>query len=487
MKLHPLVINTLLLCIFSSSGSAAPQTPKISPVESNLAAKENQAVGMSGRRRQLEGKLELGEAVNLALRQNPEVLLGLREIERKYGEVIEARAQALPHVALNPYFQQKDRALLSGFGNQNKSWNIALEVRQTLYAGGAVNAGIRSAKASRDAAFYSVRDTLDQVVSKVRQQFAQVLATKSLIGVAEESVELANEQLKDATNRFQAGTVPRFNVLRAEVEVASVKPGLIRAKNDHLIAQLQLAKTLGLDASETGKPTFVCVGDLQVSGRPLGLSESLTLAKARRASLKSKREDILVQKEKVAMKMAGYKPKIDATAGYQVTSKNSEKLEETVHGYFLGVNGSWKIFDSFETTGQVAQAKSDMQKALISYEDEVQKVELEVQRAFADLQQYKETIESQQQNVKQAVEALRLAQERLSAGAGTQLEVLDARVALTRARTTELQARSDYVRSLADYDRATATDTVYAESFKDPLSQLEKKVLRFKPVDLFKP
>lgn len=486
MKLHPLVINTLLLCFFSSSGSAAPQPPKNSRVESNVVSKENQSVGISGRRRQLEGKLELGEAVNLALRQNPSVMSALREVERKYGKVIEVRAQAFPHVALTSSYTQKDGALgraVVPSHNLDRSWNVALEVTQVLYAGGAVNAGIRSAKYSQDAAYYSLRDTLDQVVSQVRQQFSQVLATKSLIDVAEESVELANEQLKDATNRFQAGTVPRFNVLRAEVEVASVKPNLIRAKNDHLIAKLQLAKTLGLDASESGKPSFTCVGDLNVSGRPLGLSDSLSLAKARRPSLKSKREDILVQKENIVIAMAGYKPKIDASAGYEV---RDEKLKDTLNGYFLGVKGSWKIFDSFETSGQVAQAKSEMQKAMISYEDEVQKVELEVQRAFADLQQYRETIESQQQNVKQAVEALRLAQERLSAGAGTQLEVLDARVALTRARTTELQARSDYVRSLADYDRATATDTVYAESFKDPLSQLEKKVLRFKPADLFK-
>jgi outer membrane protein TolC len=204
--------------------------------------------------------------------------------------------------------------------------------------------------------------------------------------------------------------------------------------------------------------------------------------------LKSKREEILVEKENVVIAGAAYKPRIEASAGYELVNKaSSQKLEDTLNGYFLGITGSWKIFDSFETHGQVAQAKAQMQKAVIGYEDAVQTVELEVQKAYADLQQYRETIESQQQNVKQAVEALRLAQERLSAGAGTQLEVLDARVALTRARTTELQARADYVRSLAEYDRVTATETVYAESFKDPLSQLEKKVLRFKPADLFKP
>jgi hypothetical protein len=57
------------------------------------------------------------------------------------------------------------------------------------------------------------------------------------------------------------------------------------------------------------------------------------------------------------------------------------------------------------------------------------------------------------------------------------LEVLDARVALTRARTTEVQARADYVRSLAEFDRATATETEYTESFNDPLATLEKRVL----------
>lgn len=493
MKPHPLVINTLLLCFLTSANAATPLAAKKSSAEAGSSAKENELHGAGGRRRQYEGKLELSEAVNMALRQNPEVLGALREIERKYGRVVEVRAQALPHIALNSNFKDQDRALLnqgiaSSFATQNKSWSIALELRQVLYSGGAVSASLRSAKFSQDAAFYALRDTLDRVVSQVRQQFSQVLATKSLIDVAEESVELANQQLKDATNRFQAGTVPRFNVLRAEVEVASVKPGLIRAKNDHLIAQLQLAKTLGLDASATGKPTFICVGDLQASGRPMGLADSLGLAKARRPLLKSKREEILVEKENVAIAMAGYKPRIEASAGYELVNKSvSQRLEDTVNGYFLGVTGSWKIFDSFETNGQVAQAKSQMQKVLIAYEDAVQTVELEVQRAYADLQQYKETIESQQQNVKQAVEALRLAQERLSAGAGTQLEVLDARVALTRARTTELQARAEYVRSLAEYDRVTATETVYAESFKDPLAQLEKKVLRFKPVDLFKP
>jgi outer membrane protein TolC len=135
----------------------------------------------------------------------------------------------------------------------------------------------------------------------------------------------------------------------------------------------------------------------------------------------------------------------------------------------------------------VAQSKAKLRSDTLAYEDAVRQVELEVQKSFADLRQFRETIESQQKNVQQALEALRLAQERLSAGAGTQLEVLDARVALTRARTTELQARGDYVRSLAEFDRATATQTVYSEEFKDPLQKLEHQVLHRDYSHLFKP
>jgi len=86
-------------------------------------------------------------------------------------------------------------------------------------------------------------------------------------------------------------------------------------------------------------------------------------------------------------------------------------------------------------------------------------------------------VRSQQKNVEQAVEALRLANERFSAGAGTQLDVLNARTQLTQARTTELQARGNYNISVAEFDRAIATDTSYAEPFRDPLIKLEHKIL----------
>jgi outer membrane protein TolC len=316
-----------------------------------------------------------------------------------------------------------------------------------------------------------LRDVVDQIISRTRTQFYAALLNRALITVQEESIQLLTDQLRDQQNRFDAGTVPRFNVLRAEVELANARPELIRANNNYLIALLELAKTLGLEATPSGKPAFHPVGTLDVGKRPLGLQNALQLAKERRPFLKVQRQSILIEAEQIKIALAGYKPHVDVNGGYEMrNSRLFNDLLDTVNGWFFGFNGSWEIFDGLETYGRTKQARARLASAKINYDDSVQQVELEVQQAYAQLQQARETIQSQQKNVESALEALRLANERLAAGAGTQLDVLDARVALTRARTTELQARADYNTALAEFDRVTATDTVYDDGFADPLS-----------------
>lgn len=461
----------------------------------------------------ITGDLTIEGAVQAALRQNPTILKQLQEIERTRGQIIEVRAQALPHLAANGSFTQQDSRLLergnqssgspaiivippvqgtgtippqfdfsglekqlsknsgsSSSGPSDKSYQVSLEVRQVIYAGGQVRAAINIAKFTDDSSYYQLRDTIDSIVAQVRTQFYNVILTRALIKVQEESVQLLSDQLKDQQNRFEAGTVPRFNVLRAEVELANQQPVLIRARNDYLIAQLQLAKTLGLEPGPRGKPTFNCVGDFDVSERPLPLLKALELARERRAFLKVQRQQILISKEQIKVELAGYKPRLDANAGYEIrNSRLTDQLDKVVDGWFYGVTGSWNIFDGLETYGRVKQARAQLETAKINYDDSVLQVELEVQQSFANLRAAREVIRSQQKNVEQAQEALRLANERFSAGAGTQLDVLDARVALTQAQTTEIQSRASYNTELAEFDRVTATDTVYSEMFADPL------------------
>ena len=92
MKFHPLVFNTLLVSVLACPSvqilaAPAPKSPKPAGsepavVEDNAASEGNKSISGGGKVRQIEGSITLAEAFNLALRQNPEILTALREIER---------------------------------------------------------------------------------------------------------------------------------------------------------------------------------------------------------------------------------------------------------------------------------------------------------------------------------------------------------------------------------------------------------------------
>ena len=101
-----------------------------------------------------------------------------------------------------------------------------MQATQTLYDG-SVGPAIRAAKFADDSSYFSLRDTVDQTIQTVRQQFYTVLLDRALITVQEEALKLLGDQLKDQQNRFEAGTVPRFNVLQAEVALENQRPVVI--------------------------------------------------------------------------------------------------------------------------------------------------------------------------------------------------------------------------------------------------------------------
>jgi outer membrane protein TolC len=475
--------------------------------------------------------LTLDAAVQLALKQNPDILKAKQEIERTRGVVIEVRAEALPHIILTNSYTEQSKTLFSdsgGAGNvgsqssaaqtggssetasgsssggsaqsgtfasttggsaqfsggslQNKAWNVTIQAQQVLYSG-SVGPAIRIARFAQDSSIYSLRDVIDTVIDNVRKQFYDVLLNRELITVQEESVTLLQNQLKDQQNRFEAGTVPRFNVLQAEVALANAQPNLIRAKNAYLLSQLTLAKTLGLGYNQAhpGRAPFEAIGSLEMHERRINVADAIATAKQRRPFLKVQRQQILIQTENIKVALAGYQPQLNASGGYEVrNSRASKELNDTVQGWFFGVNGTWNIFDGMATYGKTKQARAQFESAKVNYDDSIHQVELEVQQAVDNLQQAKETLESQTKTVEQALEAVRLAQERLNAGAGVQLDVLNAQVQLTQARSTVLQAQHDYLSALADFERVTATATQYDELFDDPLMKRASRSLSMK-------
>jgi len=436
----------------------------------------------------------IDQAVITALKQNPAVTTALQEIERTKGVVIQIRAEALPQIGpsfnwewRDPNLLENTGALLSGArptptpgstpmgvgGVKNLRSDIIYNVQVTgtqLVFNYSTFRAIRGTFFQRDSAYFALRNTVDQTISTVKTQFYQVILNRELIVVQEESVRLLESQLKDQQNRFEAGTVPRFNVLQAQVQLYNQVPQLITARNNYRISILQLAKTLGLDfnpARGIAAPLRV-VGELTYIPRDIELLSDIEAAKRNRPFLKEARANVLNQIEQVHVAIGSWLPNVHTSGGGEwLSSEFNSSFGHVKKGWLTTTTGSWPIFDSGLAWGQIKQQRALLSEQEIIYDDDVRQVELEVQQAASNLLQDRELIKATEKTVEQAEEAVRLAKARLDAGAGTQLDVLNAQVQLTTAQSTRLQALFGYDSALAEYNRVTGTQSSFTEQFND--------------------
>jgi len=457
----------------------------------------------------------LDQAILTALQQNPTLLNAEQEIKRTKGVIIQVRAQALPQVNANAQFEWIDPNLTGAriFGTNTStgtttggtspgaatgaaalvnsprsqaadpsptpaitasqasdvSYNISVLGSQLIFNGTTFNQ-IRGTFFQRDSAYFAFRNVLDQLIATVKTQFYQIVVNRELVKVNEQSVHLLESQLKDQQNRLEAGTVPRFNVLQAEVALYNQLPLLITAQNNLRISKLTLAKTLGLyfQPRRGENPPLEVIGEMPYNPRPINLADAVEMGKERRPFLKQARANVLNQLQQVRAAAGQWLPNITTTGGGEwVSSPVNSSWHDISKGWLALVQGSLPIWDSGAIAGQVIQQRALFSETKITYDDDVRQVELEIQQAYSNLQQNEELVKSQEKNVELADEALRLAKARLDAGAGVQLDVLNAQVALLTAQSTRLQALFGYNSSLAEFDRATGAQSTYNEMFAD--------------------
>jgi outer membrane protein len=402
--------------------------------------------------------LSVADALNIALQQNAAILRGKADLEAAHGVILQTRAIAIPKVRIGGNYQLNDKGAIEAFPvnggtnftpviNNNESWMANIRVVQSIYEGGRINSALRTAKLTKEQAILNYQTVIADTLRDVRVAYDDVLLSEQNIVVQEASVNLLSKELEDTSRRLEAGTVPRFNQLRAEVEVANARPRLIRARNAYRIAKNNLANLLGYNLpKETGEDIPIRLsGKLSDEPYKIDLSDALSRAYENRTELASLRKTEKLRRENVVNAQGGYKPSVQVFGGYGSRSATfGTDLSRDISGWFTGVQLSWDIFDGLATRGRIIEARALHERAGIDVDDAARRIELQVRTAYSSFVEARELLESQKKVQEQAEEALRLAQARAEAGTGTQLDVLGAQTALTEARTTRIQALHDY-------------------------------------------
>ncbi|MEA2045905.1 MAG: TolC family protein [Euryarchaeota archaeon] len=378
--------------------------------------------------------LTLDESIEIALENNAEVLIKKEEIKEAVAGIKEARSGLLPQLDANAdYYNYHDHPYLTY--EENYQTNVSLT--QVLYAGGQLINSLRQSKLNLEATGEKQRRTRQEIIFKVEEVFYSVLLAEEFVRINQETLSLAEEQLRIARERYHAGEVSNYDVLRAEVEVATVKPELVKAENYLQVAQNEFKFILGLDLA-----TLVKVkGDFAYLPKEVNLDDTFAAAFASRPELKEMEANRKMGELGVKIAKGGSKPTVSLIVGNYWDEKSAFSVREEWDDYGVGlISVDVPIFDGLGARAKTQGALAQLNAVKISEENLKERVKLEVENASLSLKAAQEVVASQAKNVEKASECLGIMQTRYKQGKATQLDLLDAQVALSRVKVSYAQS-----------------------------------------------
>ena len=420
------------------------------------------ALGLTGPAAARE--MTLPDCISAALEANRDIAAARENLAQAASGVAEARSGFMPNLSLSASYNFAEKVPtmdlpLGGHLQQikldiTKDYSLGVALAQPLYTGGRLSSSYRMSEASRDIAGANLeREQADAALSVIGTFYALLLARES-VGVAEQAVKTAQEFLRVVQARRSAGQASDFEVMRAEVEVANLEPALINAKNAVALAELTLKRELGIKAEED--VTFV--GSFDESTVEVDAADAVRQGLDRRPEVRMAKAKARIAHEGLGLAKAGRLPTLAATANYawgaDKLKLEGDTWETTYNGYLVL---SLPIFDGLKTKSQISRSRSEARQAEIELANLESGVELEVRSSVLNLAAAVAALKSQEQNVGVAEQGLKIANDRYLQGLATNLDVMDAQLALTRARNYRLQALHDLNLATAALKRATGS------------------------------
>jgi len=423
----------------------------------------------------------LQQAVDIALKNNPSIQVSREKITAAQGQMETVRGSLVPQISasgimvrLNSLIDMKlgqtyflpvlDTAthapsayevpMSSAAITSDKIGNTytgKITASWPVYTGGKIWQGFQISRLNLKATSESYDSAKAAVICTAKQAYYDLLLAQSALAVTREAVSSIEKHLERVRALYQNGMVSRYDLLRAEVQLSNLQPQLIRMQNAGDLARqafnMALNRKLESPVTLTDSMEYF----------PVEIDSASLVAKA--LSLRPEFRSLALRQKMVErarlISYSSYQPTVALFTDYSYSKGSGfSSSDEWNKNWDLGVSASWSFFDGGSGLGKIKEARANARQMGLIKQQVEDWIRLEVSSGYLTLKASEKTIFSQQLSVGQAQEALKIAKARYESGQATNLDVLDAQLALTQAQTNRIQAVHDYLLSLAKLEKA---------------------------------
>ena len=404
------------------------------------------AAGVFGAAAQM--RLTLGEALDLALSENPTVKVAEMEVQRFDYVKRQTWGSWIPQISVGGTYT---RSIVK----QSMTKGLSFGADNTLAAQG-------------DATWTLFAPAVFRTLKM--NAFYNILLAEQSLEVLRESQATVQRTVDDTRLQYDNGLASEYDLLTAQVQLSNLKPSILQTENSIRLAKLMLKMYLSIPENVE----IEVVGELDaMRDAVLAGTDGLTTDVQDNSDLRTLelQEDLLKRQLKVAN--AGRMPTVTAffTATYTGNDIDMTKLNFGgaeggqpgdvldgskfwwQHPMSAGLQVSIPIFSGLTKMNRSREIKNQISQIGLQRDYARQQIDVEVRAALNDLLTARETMYAQELTVAQARKAYSISDTRYRAGAGTILELNSAQLAQTQAELNFSQAIFDYLTAKAEYDR----------------------------------
>ncbi|MFN1835816.1 TolC family protein [Balneola sp. MJW-20] len=445
-------------------------------------------------------KLDLVEAIELAIANNPQVnraLLSVKDADElvkiayselfpdivssiNYTRNIEIPVTFVPAQFFDPNAPAGTLAPVE-FGTDN-NWQGGISVSQNIFKGEAI-IGVGTSTIFKTVQRENLRAVTQQVVTQARVAYYSTLVSEERLRLQQAQIDRLEANLNENRARERAGLVDPYDVLRLEVQLSNARPQLVEAEymvqEAYRNLKIALGLPLQLEFSILGElNAFDILDPEMVNGENLtlkrvdlmnrytysnesesGMEQQLGL----RGDLRVIDATIDLKDKEISAVKSRYLPTITANYNLQWTAveagrpnffRNEGANTNPIRFQTLGVSVRLPLFQGLSRVANVNRVQIERKDLEEQKRAATLSARNDILSAKEDLDQAFETAEGRRRAVELAQEGYDRAKKRFDQGLGSQLELTEAEIQVREAEVNYAQMVFGYLSAKARYDLA---------------------------------
>ena len=426
--------------------------------------------------------LSLDQAIEIALSDNPTIVVAGLEVERYDYVKKQTVASLYPKVDISGQYsyalRKQEMAQGLSFGGKN-TINATASISLPLFVP-SVYRQMKLNDTQMAMAVESARASRIDMIAAVRAAYYNVLLAEQSMAVLHAAIKTTEEVVENTKNLYEAGLAAEYDYITAQVQLSNLKPQVIQAQNGIDLTKRQLKMYLSIpeetEISVVGSLDDFRDAVLLDADYSVDLSQNTTMKTLELQSELLEHQEKLIQTTRMptiaAFGQISYIGQEPSSLGSLMGGGASQASVTRAAGdpklwwqypISLGAQISIPIFAGFSKTNQLREVRNQQAQLAIQREYTERGIMLQVQASVNNLITARETMMANELTVEQAQKAYDISLTRYNAGAGTILELNNSQLTLTQAQLNYSQSIYDYLSAHAEYEKALGVDLAAEE------------------------